>query len=80
MMCEWGHANPAEWGAELALANSWRTGNDLMPLYPCARTCPSSFFCRHFSHGNTTICQDRLGTDMMNIRNNGTVVAQLSCR
>jgi hypothetical protein len=43
MMCEWGHANPAEWGAELALANSWRTGNDLMPLYPCARTCPSSF-------------------------------------
>ena len=34
MMCEWGHADPAEWGAELALANSWRTGNDLMPLYP----------------------------------------------
>eukprot|EP01048_Picozoa_sp_COSAG05_P018183 COSAG05_NODE_2613_length_2837_cov_1.206355_1_plen_580_part_00 len=34
MMCEWGHANPAEGGAELALANSWRTGNDLMPLFP----------------------------------------------
>lgn len=34
MMCEWGHANPAEWAADLALANSWRTGNDLMPLFP----------------------------------------------
>eukprot|EP01052_Picozoa_sp_SAG31_P039761 SAG31_NODE_5584_length_2442_cov_3.322663_4_plen_263_part_00 len=34
MVCEWGHANPAEWAADLALANSWRTGNDLMPLYP----------------------------------------------
>ena len=34
MMCEWGHAAPAEWAADLALANSWRTGNDLMPLFP----------------------------------------------
>ncbi len=34
MMCEWGHANPAEWAADLALANSWRTGNDLMPEFP----------------------------------------------
>jgi alpha-galactosidase len=34
MMCEWGHADPAIWAADLALANSWRTGNDLMPLFP----------------------------------------------
>lgn len=34
MMCEWGHADPATWAAELALANSWRTGDDLMPLFP----------------------------------------------
>jgi len=34
MMCEWGHDDPAGWAGQLALANSWRTGNDLMPLYP----------------------------------------------
>ena len=33
-MCEWGHADPAKWAGSMALANSWRTGNDLMPLYP----------------------------------------------
>uniref|UniRef100_A0A7S3AGM9 Alpha-galactosidase n=1 Tax=Haptolina ericina TaxID=156174 RepID=A0A7S3AGM9_9EUKA len=34
MMCEWGRADPAEWAGSLALANSWRTGDDLMPLFP----------------------------------------------
>ena len=34
MMCEWGHADPALWAGDLALANSWRNSNDLMPLFP----------------------------------------------
>ena len=31
---QWGHADPATWAGSLAMANSWRTGNDLMPLFP----------------------------------------------
>ena len=34
MMCNWGQGDPATWAGPRALANSWRTTNDLMPLFP----------------------------------------------